>query len=318
MRENVCGCVAGKENRTRVRVLWHDDQGQQQYQALEIDEGGYAEFESTSEQPLRVLSNHPVCLMQYAKSFQADDVRSSDPFMVTVPPVRQYQTSYFFHTFEAFDYKNNPFANFVSLTIDITFEQGLRLDNATLGDYIVQRWQDVDNTGYVALTLNISDGSHWLTHVDNATFGAVLYAYKFQESYGQSLGQRLLRFKEPPCTRTFIEEADLFDNDCDGEVDEEWVDGIDNDGDGNIDEDIMDHTATRPPTSTLLPTTVPSTTTAIPTTLTTAQKTTTTVVRQVRAIQYEVVSLYYIVFTFQRMTTSIKPANVAVTTEVLQ
>ena len=36
-----------------------------------------------------------------------------------------------------------------------------------------------------------------------------------------------------------MEIGDQKDNDCDGQIDEEVMDGLDNDNDGKIDEDLM-------------------------------------------------------------------------------
>ena len=40
------------------------------------------------------------------------------------------------------------------------------------------------------------------------------------------------------CRRSRTRPGDRRDNDCDGKVDEEILDGKDNDGDGRIDEDL--------------------------------------------------------------------------------
>ena len=43
----------------------------------------------------------------------------------------------------------------------------------------------------------------------------------------------------PPCEVTTGTPGDGVDNDCDGQIDEEFPDGKDDDGDGLIDEDLM-------------------------------------------------------------------------------
>eukprot|EP00058_Branchiostoma_floridae_P010578 XP_002596066.1 hypothetical protein BRAFLDRAFT_66203 [Branchiostoma floridae] len=67
----------------------------------------------------------------------------------------------------------------------------------------------------------------------------VQYSYGFThtESYGYPGGLRLSRIAAS-CSTTIPVPDDRVDNDCDGRVDEELLNGIDDDGDGLIDEDM--------------------------------------------------------------------------------
>ncbi|XP_078580069.1 uncharacterized protein LOC144864137 [Branchiostoma floridae x Branchiostoma japonicum] len=63
------------------------------------------------------------------------------------------------------------------------------------------------------------------------------YGFTEMESYGYPGGLRLSRIAAS-CSTTTPVPADRVDNDCDGRVDEELLNGIDDDDDGLIDEDL--------------------------------------------------------------------------------
>ena len=122
-------------------------------------------------------------------------------------------------------------------------------------DNFLSIWRRVGQTNLTAMTLNITSGTHLLSHTDLfQTFGAYIYGLKFQEAYGHALGQRVDTI-DYVCTRTFVIIRDRFDNDCDGRLDEEIENQLDDDGDGLIDEDLDGELPTTQPWTTGGPTT---------------------------------------------------------------
>ena len=194
--------------------------------------------------------------------------------MTTVPPVRQFQNSYSFLTFEPFN-TGHPFEHYLAFTVNASHEDGLRIDGSIIQTTdIINRWYSVDNTDYMVMTVKITDSAHYVAHLDrNVNFGLIMYGFNRQEGYAQPVGHRLKHFDIRPCKRTFVLEADYFDNDCDGKFEEERNDEIDNDNDGEYDEDLIHPTASYPP-STEPGTTEMETTLAITTLAETTMETT--------------------------------------------
>ncbi|XP_078579307.1 IgGFc-binding protein-like isoform X2 [Branchiostoma floridae x Branchiostoma japonicum] len=113
---------------------------------------------------------------------------------------------------------------------------GLLLDGQRLPSDTV--WHDVPGTDYAAAQLDISAGTHTARHLSpNVNIGLFSYGFTNTESYGYPGGLRLARIAAS-CSTTTPVPADRVDNDCDGRVDEELLNGIDDDGDGLIDEDV--------------------------------------------------------------------------------
>lgn len=219
-----------------------------------INDGEFYEFEGSPNKTLHVISNYAVQLAQFTKSYMADGMRLSDPFMTSVPPVEQYLSNYSFTTITSLR-PETQFRNFISIAIERRHADGLLLDGEAfkLTKYYVN-WTDIVSayyTNFTSATYEIQPGFHTIRHVDsNVRFGATAYGLKFQEAYGHSLGQNI----DPlgyVCYPTEMFDGDLFDNDCDGRREEEIRNDLDDDGDGLIDEDVFSNQtlATTPMTS---------------------------------------------------------------------
>ncbi|KAI8510793.1 hypothetical protein Bbelb_117090 [Branchiostoma belcheri] len=196
--------------------------------------GDFWELEADSTEFLHVIANEPVLLAQYSKTAAADNT-STDPFLMIIPPVAQFEAVY---TFSTIDLKkiDHPTSHHVNLVIQAADKAGLVFDGRPLPGSTV--WHPVPGTTYQATDLTISAGTHTASHSSpDTTFGLYSYGYTLRESYGYPGGLRLAQISAP-CTATQTVGNDRVDNDCDGRVDEELPDGIDNDGDGLIDEDL--------------------------------------------------------------------------------
>ncbi|XP_078670638.1 IgGFc-binding protein-like [Branchiostoma floridae x Branchiostoma belcheri] len=199
-----------------------------------LNAGEFWEFEADSNEYLHVTSDEPVLLAQYSKTASADNT-DTDPFLLIIPPVAQFEADYTFSTIDLL-VTGTSTTHHVNLVIQSADIAGLLFDGQPLPGSTV--WHPVPGTNYEATDLTISAGTHTASHASPiATFGLFSYGYTLLEAYGYPGGLRLAQISAP-CTTTQTVTNDRVDNDCDGRVDEELLDGIDNDGDGLIDEDL--------------------------------------------------------------------------------
>ncbi|XP_066303289.1 IgGFc-binding protein-like [Branchiostoma lanceolatum] len=199
-----------------------------------LNAGEFWEIDVPSDEYRHVSSSEPVLLVQYSKSGSADRT-DTDPFMMVIPSVAQFESEY---TFSTVDLVRGPSGSthHINLVISSADKAGLRLDGQRLPSDAV--WHDVPGTRYAATHLDVSSGTHTVHHLSPiATVGLFSYGFVSPESYGYPGGLRLARIAAL-CSTTAPVPADRVDNDCDGRVDEELLNGIDDDGDGLIDEDL--------------------------------------------------------------------------------
>ncbi|XP_067939817.1 uncharacterized protein [Watersipora subatra] len=186
-------------------------------------------------------------LTQYAKS--EGDIKYGDPFMSLVPALIQFDSVYTLSCLQPKRRVKMPFDHYISILIQDTHTNGLKIDDDYLLGGGLNKSQDIDvvkfysipGVEYTHIVLSVSDGVHRLEH-DNptVTFGVMVYGLKKSESYGYPGGMRLT-LSGPDCIESRESDVKVNDNennDCDWLVDEELYDGIDNDGDGRIDEDL--------------------------------------------------------------------------------
>eukprot|EP00058_Branchiostoma_floridae_P010577 XP_002596065.1 hypothetical protein BRAFLDRAFT_66204 [Branchiostoma floridae] len=199
-----------------------------------LNAGEFWEIDVPSDEYRHVTSSEPVLLVQYSKNGQADNTET-DPFMMVIPPVAQFEAEYTFATVDLI-YDQADTTHYVNLIIRSSNKAGLLLDGQRLPSDTV--WHDVPGTDYAAAQLDISAGTHTARHLSpNVNIGLFSYGFTYLESYGYPGGLRLSRIAAS-CSTTTPVPADRVDNDCDGRVDEELLNGIDDDGDGLIDEDM--------------------------------------------------------------------------------
>ncbi|XP_066303644.1 IgGFc-binding protein-like [Branchiostoma lanceolatum] len=202
--------------------------------AKTLNAGEFWEIDIPSDEYRHVTTSEPVLLVQYSKTGSADNT-ATDPFMMIIPSVAQFEAEYTFSTVDLLydPSRTTHHINVVTSSADIA---GLRLDEQPLPSDTV--WHDVPGTRYAAAQLTVSGGTHTVRHMSPiVTTGLFSYGFTYLESYGYPGGLRLAQIAAP-CSTTAPVPADRVDNDCDGRVDEELLNGIDDDGDGLIDEDL--------------------------------------------------------------------------------
>ncbi|KAI8521974.1 hypothetical protein Bbelb_017280 [Branchiostoma belcheri] len=199
-----------------------------------LNAGEFWEIDVPSDEYRHVTSSEPVLLVQYTKTNSVDN-SETDPFMMVIPPVAQFDAEYTFSKVELM-IKPGAITHHINLVTRSADKAGLLLDGQRLPSDTV--WHDVPGTDYAGAQLNISAGTHTIGHISPiVTTGLFSYGFVKLESYGYPGGLRLARIAAS-CSATAPVPGDRQDNDCDGRVDEELLNGRDDDGDGLVDEDL--------------------------------------------------------------------------------
>ncbi|XP_078578780.1 IgGFc-binding protein-like [Branchiostoma floridae x Branchiostoma japonicum] len=199
-----------------------------------LNAGEFWEIDIPSDEYRHVTSSEPVLLVQYSKTGAVDST-ATDPFMMIIPSVAQFEAEYAFSTVDLLSDPSRT-THHINLVTSSADKAGLRLDGQQLPSNI--DWHNVPGTRYAAAQLTIDRGTHTVRHMSPiVTIGLFSYGFTEMESYGYPGGLRLSRIAAS-CSTTTPVPADRVDNDCDGRVDEELLNGIDDDGDGLIDEDL--------------------------------------------------------------------------------
>ncbi|XP_078660061.1 IgGFc-binding protein-like [Branchiostoma floridae x Branchiostoma belcheri] len=203
-----------------------------------LNAGEFWEIDVPSDEYRHVTSSEPVLLVQYSKT-GASDSTDTDPFMMIIPPVAQFQSEYTFATVELVLTTAVPGSrstHHINLVVRSADKAGLLLDGQRLPSDT--DWHDVPGTDYAAAQMTISAETHTVRHLSPiSTIGLFSYGFVKPESYGYPGGLRLARIAAS-CSATAPVPGDRQDNDCDGRVDEELLNGRDDDGDGLVDEDL--------------------------------------------------------------------------------
>ena len=260
-------CHTAANENTRVRVTEGSSRGRGLFGFL-LGPGEHFTFNTPRiPHPIHIVSNKGISVAQFAKSYAADNNRYADPMMMMIPPISQYTTWYTFSVLKTTRTSDNPqavvkFNNFLSLVVPMDTIEGIRYDGRPIprGIY-VQQWYDEPGLthSYAIVTIKVMDGRtpyHIVGHTSGMQpFGAFLYGFKLQESYGMPLGCNFTAITHA-CIPTLTFEGDFVDNDCDGNYDEEILNGKDDDFDGYVDEDLepglpVTTTATQEMTATL-------------------------------------------------------------------
>ncbi|KAK2169631.1 hypothetical protein LSH36_8g06014 [Paralvinella palmiformis] len=240
--------ILASQANTSILLEHGNIEGGVQSEMRYLDRGSYLDVDTGiyNSTALHVLATRPVLVAQFCKSYSADDVRFSDPFMALIPPMTQYTPVLVTSIFTSL--MGNAYINYLMIVVPTIGREALRLNGRTLPEeLILDEVRYVLGTVYTTLTVRLPDlDSAMFTITDGvADFGVIQYGLKFQESYGMLAGQGL----DPlpvTCLVTAVQWRDGIDNDCDGVADEEIANGIDDDGDSLIDEDVWDDKSSHP------------------------------------------------------------------------
>lgn len=161
-------------------------------QSYSLNASEFREFDINANDACYFEANEPVLLVQFSVASRVDDVFDSDPFMVIIPPIEQYRSSYNIRTFNTSN-TFTPGTDHINIFLPGRFDpSGILLDNQPLETQNIISvpcpGQDEEICAYT-LQLEISPTSHVLSHTDpNAVLNAVVYWFAFRVGIGYFAG----------------------------------------------------------------------------------------------------------------------------------
>ena len=149
-----------------------------------------------------IQSNHPIGVFQFSRSFSADNVIISDPFMLSVPPCKQYCDSYavapapFDPSLVGTTVGRVAYVNYTNIVVPAKYFNAslITVNNNTANASEFRPIRRADNSiwGYGAQLL-LDEGAQVIRHQDpNAALSVTLYGFSNQMSWGCTGGTGLV------------------------------------------------------------------------------------------------------------------------------
>ena len=139
-----------------------------------VNHGKFIEIRLTG--PSRIDSSKPVLVAQIANSSDFDSIPNSDPFMVILPPIGFYSSSYTVPAPHA-DFKDN----FLNLIVPNGSTAQVVLDGAPLP---AAGFSAIGGSGFSGAQVPVSVGPHNVHTTSAAPFGLVAYGWALYDAYG--------------------------------------------------------------------------------------------------------------------------------------
>ena len=148
-----------------------------------------------------IQSNNPIGVFQFSRSFKADKVIMSDPFMLSVPPCDQYRDSYivapapFDPSIEGSIVGRVAYVNYTNIAVPAEYFNAslITVNNKTINASEFRPIRRADNSiwGYGAQLL-LDEGAQVIRHQDpNAALLVTMYGFSNQMSWGCTGGMGL-------------------------------------------------------------------------------------------------------------------------------
>ncbi|XP_072046783.1 adhesion G-protein coupled receptor G7-like [Amphiura filiformis] len=135
---------------------------------VQLNSGDMHEINVADNTLLRIVSDQPVLVMQYMKSYHTDYI--GDSSMVLVTSVDQFSTNISFPVAEI-----SKFTYYINVAIDCMRKSNLFFDGETMEDWEFLRSAD---GSMCLLRSQTTPGLHSLGHPENAQFYATVYGYR--------------------------------------------------------------------------------------------------------------------------------------------
>jgi hypothetical protein len=146
-------------------------------------------YQAPLQQAALIESSQPVLVAQFKRSYSAGaDLRLGDPFMMIIPPRRQYLSHYRFQSCQVAHPGggNTYYEQYITVVTTPNNVRSILLD----GDTLKADFKPVPNTCYVYANVRVSDGAHTIT--SPRLFGLYVYGYGYADSYGYVGGMAFL------------------------------------------------------------------------------------------------------------------------------
>ena len=159
--------------------------------ASSLRAGEFVEFTSPSASYRFVNASAPILLVQFSLGSLSDKT-DSDPFMLMIPPLKQYRSYYVVSTPSSHPVN---FDNFFAITVPKGQESGMLLDGQPLELHHSISWNNISSLDaqldYIGANLRIKSGSHIMKHTKKVEFGLNVYGFARDDSYGYPGGLQL-------------------------------------------------------------------------------------------------------------------------------
>lgn len=162
-------------------------------------------FEDNLIEPALVTATAPILVAQYKKTAQLQSIQSlSDPFMMIIPPIEQFDNFYRFINIQAYEWDEDYqrwmkvyTEQYLTVVIPGNAISGLQLNGSSVP---AANFKPIPNTDYYYAWLKMNDGASVITA--NEPFGIYVYGYGVANSYGYFGGMnfRKLDFQPPEIT----------------------------------------------------------------------------------------------------------------------
>ena len=146
------------------------------------------EFPVQFDEYCAFTSTVPVLLLQFSTGTAVDNITNADPFMVIVPPIEQYQSSYQLPTFLS---QSTPGTNFLNIFVPASVNRSqVLLDGSQVTELLPGEWVEVlcdpESQAVCSLAqLEVTNVPHVLSHTDpNAAIGVIAYWLAFRAGHG--------------------------------------------------------------------------------------------------------------------------------------
>ncbi|MCX7929914.1 MAG: IgGFc-binding protein, partial [Chlorobi bacterium] len=146
-------------------------------------------YQAPLTQPALLEASQPVMIALFKRSFSVtSNLTLGDPFMMIIPPRRQYLSKYRFQSCQVAHPSggNTYYEQYITVVTTPNNVRSILLD----GDTLNASFREVPNTCYVYANVRVSDGAH--TIESPRLFGLYVYGYGYADSYGYIGGMAFL------------------------------------------------------------------------------------------------------------------------------
>lgn len=146
-------------------------------------------YQAPLTQAALLEANQPVMVALFKRSFSGSgSLQLGDPFMMIIPPRRQYLARYRFQSCQVAHPNggNTYYEQYITVVTTPNNVRSILLD----GDTLNAEFKEVPNTCYVYANVRVTDGAH--TIESPRLFGLYVYGYGYADSYGYIGGMAFL------------------------------------------------------------------------------------------------------------------------------
>ena len=214
--------IVASRNGTLVRISCT----REQVNSVSLARGEIGEILISSNSSCYLMSNQPILLVQFSMSSDVDNVFEGDPFMVIVPPVEQYRSTYNIHSFKSSANRGNVVLGSYYLNILVpagTDTSGILFNGSNVTNESSVDIFCPDSESICArsiLVANITD-SAVLSHTNSSMrINAIVYWFAYRVGYGYFAGMTqkpiacellvVISFVMYPISYSFITFSEMF------------------------------------------------------------------------------------------------------------